>query len=209
MSPAVPAQPPTTDRDPDPVPDSGAAAADVLVVFGITGDLAKVMTFRSLYRLEKRGLLELPDRRGRGRRLDARAPARARARMHRRNRRVARRRGLRALRRAPLLRERRFHQRGHLRAPGGRGRRRAQPGLLPGDPPVPVRRGDQAAEGRRPDEDRARGRREAVRPRPAVRARARGGNPRVTSTSRSSTGSTTSSARWAPTSCCTCASRTR
>ena len=41
--------------------------ADVLVVFGITGDLAKVMTFRSLYRLEKRGLLELPDRRRRGR----------------------------------------------------------------------------------------------------------------------------------------------
>ena len=34
--------------------------ADVLVVFGITGDLAKVMTFRSLYRLEKRGLLECP-----------------------------------------------------------------------------------------------------------------------------------------------------
>jgi glucose-6-phosphate 1-dehydrogenase len=35
-------------------------AADVLVVFGITGDLAKVMTFRSLYRLEQRGLLECP-----------------------------------------------------------------------------------------------------------------------------------------------------
>jgi glucose-6-phosphate 1-dehydrogenase len=34
--------------------------ADVLVVFGITGDLAKVMTFRSLYRLEQRGLLECP-----------------------------------------------------------------------------------------------------------------------------------------------------
>jgi glucose-6-phosphate 1-dehydrogenase len=31
--------------------------ADRLVVFGITGDLAKVMTFRSLYRLEQRGLL--------------------------------------------------------------------------------------------------------------------------------------------------------
>ena len=30
---------------------------DVLVIFGITGDLAKVMTFHSLYRLEKRGLL--------------------------------------------------------------------------------------------------------------------------------------------------------
>jgi len=35
-------------------------AADVLVVFGITGDLARVMTFRSLYRLEARGLLDCP-----------------------------------------------------------------------------------------------------------------------------------------------------
>ncbi len=34
--------------------------ADAFVVFGITGDLAKVMTFRSLYRLEKRGLLSCP-----------------------------------------------------------------------------------------------------------------------------------------------------
>jgi glucose-6-phosphate 1-dehydrogenase len=34
--------------------------ADVLVVFGITGNLAKVMTFRSLYRLERRGLLDCP-----------------------------------------------------------------------------------------------------------------------------------------------------
>ena len=37
-------------KDPQP--------ADVLVVFGITGDLAKVMTFHSLYRLEQRGLLD-------------------------------------------------------------------------------------------------------------------------------------------------------
>jgi glucose-6-phosphate 1-dehydrogenase len=36
------------------------AHADQLVIFGITGDLAKVMTFRSLYRLEKRGLLDCP-----------------------------------------------------------------------------------------------------------------------------------------------------
>ena len=36
------------------------ALADVLVIFGITGDLAKVMTFRSLYRLERRGLLSCP-----------------------------------------------------------------------------------------------------------------------------------------------------
>ncbi|WP_328471311.1 glucose-6-phosphate dehydrogenase [Actinoplanes sp. NBC_00393] len=33
---------------------------DVFVIFGITGDLAKVMTFRSLYRLELRGLLDCP-----------------------------------------------------------------------------------------------------------------------------------------------------
>jgi glucose-6-phosphate 1-dehydrogenase len=37
-----------------------AEPADVLVVFGITGDLARVMTFRSLYRLERRGLLDCP-----------------------------------------------------------------------------------------------------------------------------------------------------
>jgi glucose-6-phosphate 1-dehydrogenase len=37
-----------------------APPADVFVVFGITGDLAKVMTFYSLYRLEKRGLLNCP-----------------------------------------------------------------------------------------------------------------------------------------------------
>jgi len=34
--------------------------ADVLVVFGITGDLAKVMTLASLYRLERRGLVPCP-----------------------------------------------------------------------------------------------------------------------------------------------------
>lgn len=38
----------------------GQRPADVLVVFGITGDLARVMTFRSLYRLEARGLLACP-----------------------------------------------------------------------------------------------------------------------------------------------------
>jgi glucose-6-phosphate 1-dehydrogenase len=42
---------------------AGTAAprpADAFVAFGITGDLAKVMTFRSLYRLERRGLLTCP-----------------------------------------------------------------------------------------------------------------------------------------------------
>ena len=41
------------------MPPEGVAA-DRLVIFGITGDLAKVMTFRSLYRLEQRGLLDCP-----------------------------------------------------------------------------------------------------------------------------------------------------
>ena len=43
-------------------PQAGARpqAADAFVAFGITGDLAKVMTFRSLYRLERRGLLNCP-----------------------------------------------------------------------------------------------------------------------------------------------------
>ncbi len=40
-------------------PDS-PPPADVFVIFGISGDLAKVMTFRSLYRLEARGLLDCP-----------------------------------------------------------------------------------------------------------------------------------------------------
>jgi glucose-6-phosphate 1-dehydrogenase len=43
-----------------PPPRHQAPPADMLVIFGITGDLAKVMTFRSLYRLERRGLLDCP-----------------------------------------------------------------------------------------------------------------------------------------------------
>src|SRR5690242_5872239 len=34
--------------------------ADLLVIFGITGDLARRMTFRALYRLERRGQLDGP-----------------------------------------------------------------------------------------------------------------------------------------------------
>jgi glucose-6-phosphate 1-dehydrogenase len=47
---------PATSQRQDPRPQP----ADVFVIFGITGDLAKVMTFRSLYRLEARGLLHCP-----------------------------------------------------------------------------------------------------------------------------------------------------
>src|SRR4051812_21519104 len=36
------------------------ASADVLTIFGISGDLAKKMTFRALYQLEARGKLDCP-----------------------------------------------------------------------------------------------------------------------------------------------------
>ena len=54
----------TTSPDTTIAPRSSAGdeakPTDVLVVFGITGDLAKVMTFHSLYKLEQRGLLDCP-----------------------------------------------------------------------------------------------------------------------------------------------------
>jgi glucose-6-phosphate 1-dehydrogenase len=42
------------------MPRPTPTAADVLVIFGITGDLAKKQTFRALYRLERRGELRCP-----------------------------------------------------------------------------------------------------------------------------------------------------
>ncbi len=40
--------------------DGGGGASDLLVIFGITGDLARKMTFRALYRLERHQLLDCP-----------------------------------------------------------------------------------------------------------------------------------------------------
>ncbi len=57
MTTAVESRPQTTATSD---PDGHQEVADVFVIFGITGDLAKVMTFNSLYRLEKRGLLNCP-----------------------------------------------------------------------------------------------------------------------------------------------------
>jgi glucose-6-phosphate 1-dehydrogenase len=57
MSTSVDSRPETTAGEGG---DGRAQVADVFVVFGITGDLAKVMTFNSLYRLEERGLLDCP-----------------------------------------------------------------------------------------------------------------------------------------------------
>ncbi len=56
MSPSEKSPPPATTGAHGP----GKGPADVLVIFGISGDLAKVMTFHSLYRLEQRGLLDCP-----------------------------------------------------------------------------------------------------------------------------------------------------
>ncbi len=44
----------------DDMADSTMTTADVLVIFGITGDLAKKMTFRALYRLEARDMIPCP-----------------------------------------------------------------------------------------------------------------------------------------------------
>ena len=105
---------------------AGAATpqpADVLVVFGITGDLAKVMTFRSLYRLEQRGLLDCPIV---GVAVDDwtvdQLVERARESIVG-DRRDARRGGLRAVRRAAVVRRGRLLRRRHVRA---RRRRRSR-----------------------------------------------------------------------------------
>ena len=92
------------------------AAADALVIFGITGDLARVMTFRSLYRLERRGLLDVPIV---GVAVDdwtveqLREHARD---VDRRDRGGARRRGLRPAGRAAVVPGRRLRRRRDLRA---------------------------------------------------------------------------------------------
>jgi glucose-6-phosphate 1-dehydrogenase len=44
----------------EPDAKSGDGAADVLTIFGISGDLARKMTFRALYRLEAREKLDCP-----------------------------------------------------------------------------------------------------------------------------------------------------
>src|ERR1700683_5072111 len=55
MSTAAQSRPAST-----PATNDYTQTADILVVFGISGDLAKVMTFHSLYRLEQRKLLSCP-----------------------------------------------------------------------------------------------------------------------------------------------------
>ena len=142
------------------------APADVLVVFGITGDLAKVMTFRSLYRLEARGLLDCPivgvavddwtvdqlvERAhdsivGTGEQLDEKVFDRFKARLSYVSGDFA---------------DAETYKRVAKAIEGAQ-----VPGLLPRDPAVPVRHRRQRTRGGRPDEDRTGRGREAVRARP-------------------------------------------
>ena len=113
-------------------------------IFGITGDLAKVMTFRSLYRLEQRGLLDCPivgvavddwtvdQLRERARDVD------------RGHRRAARRGGVRPLRRRGSRTSRATSPTPRPTSASAEAIEGAeQPGLLPRDPAVPVRHGGQ------------------------------------------------------------------
>ena len=178
-------------------PSGAPAPADVFVVFGITGDLAKVMTFHSLYRLEQRGLLDCPIV---GVAVDdwtLDAARRACPRVDRGNGREARPEGVRPVCRAALLRPGGLHRRSDVRASRRGDRRREDAGVLPRDPAVPLRHGRQGPGRGRADEERdgssSRSRSATTRPLPARSPT----SCTSTSTSRSSSGSTTTSGRWA------------
>ena len=187
----------------------GGERADVFVIFGITGDLAKVMTFRSLYRLEARGLLDCPivgvavddwtieQLRDRARDVDRGDGG------------DDRRGGVRPLRGAPLVRAGRLRRRRDVRA-----RRRGDQGRA-------AHRSSTSRSRRSSSAASSRASRRPVSPRPAGwSSRSRSGTTATrpassrtscTSTCRSrrSTGSTTSSGRWASRRSSTSGSRTR
>ena len=199
-----------TSRRPTPKRRRGAAPPRTSSwSFGITGDLAKVMTFRSLYRLERRGLLDCPIV---GVAVDdwtVDQLKRARARVDRGRRRAARPEGLRALRGPSLLRRRRLRRPGDLRS------------VSPTRSTAPQARSSTSRSRRSCSARVVKGLSEAgltenarvVVEKPfghdLASARSSRRSSTSTSTSRSSTGSTTSSGRWARTRSSTCASPTR
>ena len=177
-------------------PRARRAAAGVLAIFGISGDLAKKMTFRALYRLEAarqaRDARSSASRSTSGTTSSCAPHARD---VDRRHRRRARRGGLRPPRRAAHLRPGRLRRRRHLRAGEGGARRRREPGLLPGDPALAVRHRGQRARQGRPDRERPRRDREAVRPRPRLGPRSSTPNSARCWTRSRSSASTITSAR--------------
>ena len=129
-------------------------------------------------------------------------------RIDRRHRRTPGRGGVRQAGRPALVRERRPEGAGHLRADPDRDGWRRGPGVLPRDPARAVRHGRRRARGRRDDGQRPL----SWRSRSATTWRRHACSPPIsisTSTSRRSTGSTTTSARWASRRSCSCGSRTR
>ena len=169
--------------------------ADVLTIFGITGDLAKKMTFRALYRLEARGKLDCPIV---GVAIDEWTTEQLRE--HAREAIAAtvdkpRRGRLRPPRRAPLLRAGRLRRRRHLQARRRGDRRGEAPGLLPRDPALALRHRRPRARRRRPDRERPRRDREALRPRPRLGAGAQRRPAARCSTRSRSCASTITSAR--------------
>ena len=152
--------------------ESSPPPADVLVVFGITGDLAKVMTFHSLYRLEARGLLDCPivgvavddwtdDQ------LRERARTSIEGTGEKLDEKIFDRLGL-----APLVRERRLLGGRDVRASRRSDRRGDDARLLSGDPALPVRPRGQGPGRGRPDGYGAHRGREALRTRRGIRYRA-------------------------------------
>ena len=85
--------------------------ADALVIFGITGDLARKMTLRSLYRLERRELLNCPVIGVASSDWNVEQPARARREAIKATGEHDRRSRVQALRPAPALRQRRLRRR--------------------------------------------------------------------------------------------------
>ncbi len=188
----------------------GDTAADVLVIFGITGDLAKVMTFRSLYRLERRGLLDCPIV---GVAVDdwtierLREHARECIEGHGRDSSTTTC-SIASPRACPMSAATSPTPPPTSAWPSAIGDAHS-PVFYLEIPPFLFGPGDQGTRRRRLDEDAlawsSRSRSATISPRP-VRSRRKSTS---TSTSHSCIGSTTSSARWAPTSCCTCGSPTR
>ena len=119
--------------------------ADALVIFGITGDLAKKMTLKALYDLVENDTLKVPVYRRRpaatGRtRTSISTPARRSRHGRRPEDERARRGRLQEVHREAHLRPGRLRRRRHLQAPQAGALLRQAPGLLPGDPAVAVRR---------------------------------------------------------------------
>ncbi len=160
--------------------DEDQRVAVVFVIFGITGDLAKVMTFNSLYRLEKRGLLSCPivgvavsDWSAQDLRDHARSAIES-------LRRADRRAGVRPLRGAAVVRQRRLRRPGDLSASTRLPISDAQVPVFYRDPAVFVRPGDPGTDrGRRHQATRRVGGRETVRSRPGVSTGSGGRYPSV------------------------------